>query len=91
MLNSGTISPVVKRLEAEGIVERKRCRKDEREVEVWLTPKGPNLRESVERARDHVVCQLKMSEPEILALRNELMEPIERLNKESYTEKEACS
>jgi len=91
MLNSGTISPVVKRLEAEGIVEHKRCRKDEREVEVWLTPKGSDLRESVERARDHVVCQLKMSEPEILALRNELMELIERLNKESYTEKEACS
>lgn len=44
-LDSGTLSPLLKRLEAAGWVERSRSTKDERAVEVSLTPAGRKLRE----------------------------------------------
>jgi DNA-binding MarR family transcriptional regulator len=44
-LDSGTLSPLLKRLESAGWVERSRSTKDERAVEVSLTPAGRTLRE----------------------------------------------
>ena len=44
-LDSGTITPMVKRLEARGLVQRARDEKDERQVRVTLTPEGRALRE----------------------------------------------
>lgn len=44
-LDSGTLSPLLKRLEAAGLVRRDRRAADEREVEVTLTPEGRDLRE----------------------------------------------
>ena len=42
-LDSGTVSPLVKRLEASGLVERRRERHDERRVTVHLTEAGAAL------------------------------------------------
>ena len=42
-LDSGTLSPLLKRLEAAGLVERSRSVKDERSVEIALTAAGRNL------------------------------------------------
>lgn len=42
-LDSGTLSPLLKRLEALGFVERRRSAADERRVEVFLTPAGAAL------------------------------------------------
>ncbi|MBI5340475.1 MAG: MarR family transcriptional regulator [Mycolicibacterium rufum] len=39
-LDSGTLSPLLKRMEAGGIVRRERSTDDERQVEVTLTPAG---------------------------------------------------
>ncbi|MER6996080.1 MarR family transcriptional regulator [Streptomyces sp. NPDC000410] len=44
-LDSGTLSPLLKRLEATGHVERRRSTEDERSVTVRPTPKGASLRE----------------------------------------------
>lgn len=44
-LDSGTLSPLVKRLEAAGLVRRERSTRDERSVEVRLTGEGAALRE----------------------------------------------
>jgi DNA-binding MarR family transcriptional regulator len=44
-LDSGTLSPLLKRLEAAGLVHRQRSARDERSVEVRLTGKGAALRE----------------------------------------------
>lgn len=48
-LDSGTLSPLLKRLEGAQLVTRRRRRDDERSVEVALTEGGRSLRE---RARD---------------------------------------
>lgn len=44
-LDSGTLSPLLKRLEAAGLVRRERSARDERSVEVRLTEEGDALRE----------------------------------------------
>lgn len=43
-LDSGTLTPLLKRLEASGHVRRTRDRADERQVSIFLTPKGEGLR-----------------------------------------------
>ncbi|MFH9082763.1 MarR family winged helix-turn-helix transcriptional regulator [Streptomyces sp. NPDC017673] len=44
-LDSGTLSPLVKRLEGAGLVRRERSAEDERSVRVHLTEEGTALRE----------------------------------------------
>ena len=43
-LDSGTITPLVKRIEARGLVRRQRDDEDERQVRIFLTPDGRALR-----------------------------------------------
>ncbi|MBP5743728.1 MAG: MarR family transcriptional regulator [Oscillospiraceae bacterium] len=49
MLDNGTLSPLLKKMEQAGYVERHRCREDDRVVEITLTEKGRALQED---ARD---------------------------------------
>jgi MarR family transcriptional regulator, organic hydroperoxide resistance regulator len=44
-LDSGTLTPLLKRLEASGRVRRARDRVDERQVSIFLTPAGAKLRD----------------------------------------------
>ncbi|MEU8911903.1 MarR family transcriptional regulator [Streptomyces nigrescens] len=44
-LDSGTLSPLLKRLESAGLVRRERSTEDERSVTIHLTPTGDELRE----------------------------------------------
>lgn len=53
-LDSGTLTPLLKRLEASGRVRRLRDRTDERQVSIFLTEKGRALREAMECLPDHV-------------------------------------
>lgn len=82
MLDSGTLTPLVKRLETAGLVVKHRRTEDEREVEVWLSDKGRAMQAAVGGAREHVVCRLQMSEVDIAKLRVELMALIDRLGDE---------
>ncbi|MFE1175404.1 MarR family winged helix-turn-helix transcriptional regulator [Streptomyces sp. NPDC058773] len=43
-LDSGTLSPLLKRLESAGLVRRERSTEDERSVTIHLTPAGDELR-----------------------------------------------
>lgn len=78
-LDSGTLTPVLKRLETSGLVRRTRRPQDEREVEIALTPQGRALRTRALDVRREIVRQLDMSESEIAALRTELNGLIETL------------
>ena len=79
-LDSGTLTPVLKRLEAAGLVLRQRRRSDEREVEIALTPHGRDLRGEAVAVRQSVMCQLNMTEMEIQAMRADLNALIENLS-----------
>ena len=53
-LDSGTLSPLLKRLEAAGYIRRARDRKDERQVLVTLTGKGRALRQDALAIRTEI-------------------------------------
>lgn len=78
-LDSGTLTPVLKRLEVAGLLRRTRRQSDEREVEIALTAQGRELRVEAVSVREAVMCQLEMSEPEIRNLRRDLNLVIDRL------------
>lgn len=80
MLDSGTLTPLIKRLEGMEIVRRQRNKNDEREVLVFLTEKGLALRDEALDARRFVACRLNMSEEEIAVMRADLMSLIEQLD-----------
>jgi len=48
-LESNTLTPILKKLESLGLVERRRDPKDERQVRVNVTPAGRKLQQQVER------------------------------------------
>lgn len=79
-LDSGTLTPVLKRLEAAGLVARARSRADEREVEISLTAEGRALERDALGVRRDIVCRLGMSEAEIKRLRRDIDTVLERLD-----------
>jgi DNA-binding MarR family transcriptional regulator len=76
MLDPGTLSPLLKRLEAAGYVRRERDRADERALAVTLTPSGQALRQQAERIPGAVVDRLGMGLPELQCLHAALTEVI---------------
>ena len=54
MLDNGTLSPLLKKMEQAGYVERRRCRKDDRIVEITLTEAGRTLQEKAKDIPYHV-------------------------------------
>lgn len=84
-LDSGTLTPVLKRLEGSGLVTRTRRAKDEREVEIRLTDKGRELREQALGIRCEIVRQLNRTEPEIATLRSELVAVIANLGEHEHS------
>lgn len=79
MLDSGTLTPLIKRMEGMKLVTRMRGASDEREVTVSLTPEGWALRDGALEARKYVAQRLEMSERDILKMRAELVGLIQRL------------
>lgn len=80
MLDSGTLTPIVQRMERAGYVVRKQRKSDERAREVWLTPEGLNFREFVVGARDKLLCKVALSDCDMKRLRADLIGLIERVN-----------
>ena len=73
-LDSGTLSPLLKRLEAAGLVRRERRATDEREVEVTLTQEGRALRERARNVPRAIERATNLSNEEIEDLRVRLTE-----------------
>ncbi|QNE36165.1 MarR family winged helix-turn-helix transcriptional regulator [Leifsonia shinshuensis] len=71
-LEPATLSPLLKRLEANGYVERRRSSADERALEVTLTPAGRGLRAEAEKIPPRIVERLGLPMDDILNLRESL-------------------
>ncbi|MET7365845.1 MarR family transcriptional regulator [Streptomyces sp. NPDC005566] len=71
-LDSGTLSPLLKRLEAAGLVRRERSPEDERSVTVHLTEAGTGLRERALPVPRTILGATGMSVQEILVLQEAL-------------------
>ncbi len=80
-LESSTLTPLLKRLEAAGLVRRARCAEDERQVRVSLTEKGRALRGEAREHRPAWVARAFGDDPEgakalkegVVALRERLL------------------
>ena len=73
-LDSGTLSPLLKRLETAGLVRRERSARDERSVEVRLTDEGVALRERALDVPRRILGATGFDIDEIRALRARLDE-----------------
>lgn len=67
-LDSGTLSPLLKRLETAGLVRRERSAADERSVTVQLTDAGAQLRERALPVPRRILASTGMTVEEILTL-----------------------
>ena len=76
-LESATVSPLLKRLEALGYVARERSSSDERVVEVRLTEAGRELRTYAETIPATMMQRLGMSPEELRALHSAMGSLIE--------------
>ena len=65
ILNTNTITPLLKRMEKEGIIRRKRSGEDERKVMVQLTEKGRALQEEAARIPEQLASRLAEGELKI--------------------------
>ena len=63
-LDSGTVTPLIKKMEKEGLVERHRCEEDERSVRVSLTQAGKELEEKLLDVPGQVAAQLHITAEE---------------------------
>ncbi|WP_433262690.1 MarR family winged helix-turn-helix transcriptional regulator [Micromonospora vinacea] len=71
-LDSGTLSPLLKRLEGAGLVVRRRSARDERRVEVGLTEQGRALREQLCDVPLRIALATGLGVDELVALRDTL-------------------
>jgi DNA-binding MarR family transcriptional regulator len=81
-LEPATLSPLLKRLEAGGLVTRRRDPDDERAVAVGLTPAGRRLRADAERIPPAVMARLGIGLTELEELRDRLTTVIEAARRE---------
>lgn len=68
-LDSGTLTPVLKKLETKGYIKRNRSKNDERNLLVVLTEKGENLREQALKIPAQVAQCINLEADEINSLR----------------------
>lgn len=84
-LDSGTLTPLLKRLAAQGLVERRRGADDERLVRIHLTPAGRALRGKARKVPVELACRAgydlgsERAVRELVRLRDELTALTRRL------------
>ncbi|MBW0151870.1 MAG: MarR family transcriptional regulator [Phenylobacterium sp.] len=79
-LDSGTLTPLLKRLETQGLVNRARDPRDERRVIISLTDKGAHLRGPAAAVPGQLVCRLGGELGDLAALRTALQALNRRLD-----------
>jgi DNA-binding MarR family transcriptional regulator len=79
-LDSGTLTPLLKRLEVAELITRARSTEDERQVLVALTAQGRALREKARSVPQTILASSTCSIAELSELRNDLIALRDRLN-----------
>jgi MarR family transcriptional regulator, organic hydroperoxide resistance regulator len=79
-LDSGTLTPLLKRLEQAGLVKRTRSSKDERQVLIALTAQGLALRDKAHSVPMSILAASECSVAELTSVKNEIVALRDRLN-----------
>ncbi|MDR2320339.1 MarR family winged helix-turn-helix transcriptional regulator [Microbacterium sp. NPDC089698] len=72
-MDPATASPLVKRLESDGLIERRRSAADERRLDIALTAKGAALRARALDVPRQVMARLGMTVSEVESVRDGLI------------------
>lgn len=67
-LDSGTLTPLLKKLEQKGFVTRKRMESDERNVCISITDKGDRLKEEAVKILEKMSCCISLNPEEVKTL-----------------------
>lgn len=78
-LDSGTLTPLLKRMEAAGLLSRARSERDERVVLVHLTTAGQRLKKRARPVPEALFCRLAMAPEDFLRLRADVQKLFESL------------
>jgi len=79
-LDSGTLTPLLKRLEAAELIKRTRGTEDERQVLITLTPQGHALRDKAKAVPQSILAASACSVGELLGMKDEIVALRDRLN-----------
>ena len=71
-LDSGTLTPLLKKIESMGLVKRYRDVNDDRVVVVELTQEGRILKDEVLEVPHEMACKINMSREELIDLKKKL-------------------
>ena len=74
LTDPGSVTPLLKRLEAEGLLKRTRSSLDERVVELYLSDKGRALRDQAKSVPNCIVAASGQPLEQLLALKKQLLE-----------------
>ncbi|MEZ8319397.1 MarR family winged helix-turn-helix transcriptional regulator [Vibrio splendidus] len=80
-LDSGTLTPLLKRLEVKGYVLRTRSIEDERVRVITLTPSGVELKEQAQTVPVEMLCLSQMNEDELKSLKAQCEQLLGNLTK----------
>jgi DNA-binding MarR family transcriptional regulator len=78
-LDSATLTPLLKRLEARDLIERRRSGTDERVVEVFLTAAGKRMKRQAAEIPRCMLEKFDMNVAELVQLRGQVVELTEKL------------
>lgn len=82
LLDSGTLTPLLKRLEQKGLVSRKRSTTDERQVSIQLTDAGKALREQAATVPEQLQQRMQLTDQQAVSLRDQLVTLLNQLTNE---------
>ena len=80
-LDSGTITPLLKRLEAKSYIVRQRKIEDERVVEISLTDEGERLQDKACLIPEKMNARLDLSETDVQELKQAISKILDKINK----------
>ncbi|MBQ9112479.1 MAG: MarR family transcriptional regulator [Clostridia bacterium] len=81
-LDSGTLTPLLKKLEAKGLITRARSSRDERNLDVTLTEKGEALKQMASDIPEQMAKCVKLSAEDALQLYTLLYKILEKMSEE---------
>ena len=79
LLDSSTLTPLLQRLEAAGLIDRRRDKLDERIVRITLSAAGSALQQAVAVVQQSVACRTRLPESELADLRSSLHALVESM------------
>jgi DNA-binding MarR family transcriptional regulator len=80
-LDSGTLTPLLKRLESKGIISRKRKKEDERVVEVFLTESGRQLQRKACEIPGKIQDKIGIETEDLLHLKETVLKILNKIEK----------